>query len=134
MTSFALSDYQNENVMKISFNDPNLLEWLDAEADYDCLSFGVIKMDYNGMVTEYNRAQFDLTGVAAENAVGKHFFTQVAPCTNNFMVAEKYRQGILDESLPYIFTYITKPTKVELRLIKGRKGNQYLLAQAPQND
>lgn len=120
--------------MKKLFNDPNLPEWLDAEVDYDRLSFGVVKMDYDGIVTEYNRAQFDLTGVAAENAIGKHFFTQVAPCTNNFMVAERYRQSILDESLPYIFTYITKPTKVELRLIKGPKGNQYLLAQTPQND
>lgn len=120
--------------MKKSFNDPDLPEWLDAEVDYDQLSFGVVKMDHKGIVTEYNRTESNLTGIAAENAIGKHFFTQVAPCTNNFMVAERYSQRILDEFLPYIFTYITKPTKVELRLIKGLKGNQYLLAQTPQND
>ena len=48
--------------------------------------------------------------------------------SNNFMVAEKYQTEVLDEVIPYMFTYITKPTPVELRLIKGKNGNQYLLA------
>ncbi len=41
--------------MKKLFNDPDLPEWLDAEADYDRLSFGVVKMDYNGIVTGMSR-------------------------------------------------------------------------------
>jgi hypothetical protein len=45
------------------------------------------------------------------------------------MVAEKYMGDVLDETIPYIFTYITKPTKVKLRLIKGKNGYQYLLTQ-----
>jgi hypothetical protein len=44
------------------------------------------------------------------------------------MVAEKFNAKQLDETLPYMFTYVTKPTPVELRLIKGSNGNQYLLA------
>jgi hypothetical protein len=44
------------------------------------------------------------------------------------MVAEKYKKDILDEVIQYMFTYITKPTPVELRLIKGKNGSQYLLA------
>jgi photoactive yellow protein len=107
-----------------------VLEWLDsnpAEA-YDALPFGVVKMSYDGVVKAYSKAQSDLSVVAKENAKGKNFFTQVAPCTNNFMVAEKCKIDSLDETMPYMFTYITQPTPVQLRLIEGSNGNQYLLA------
>lgn len=114
----------------MTFNAPKISEWLDANPadNFDSLSFGVVKMDYNGFVVSYSHSLYILTGVSKENAVGKHFFTQVAPCTNNFMIAEKYKLPELDETLPYMFTYITKPTPVELRLIKGSNGNQYMLA------
>jgi photoactive yellow protein len=85
-------------------------------------------MNYKGIVTAYNSTISDIGGISKENAMGKNFFTQVAPCTNNFMVAEKYQQDLLDEEIPYMFTYITQPTPVILRLLKGKKGNQYLLA------
>jgi len=112
------------------FDAPSLAEWLDANSSesFDSLPFGVVKMDHTGIVLSYSNSQSILSGVSKENAVGKHFFTQVAPCTNNFMVAEKYNAKQLDETLPYMFTYVTKPTPVELRLIKGSNGNQYLLA------
>jgi len=115
----------------MTFNTPAIGEWLDSnsEENLDSLPFGVVKMDYHGIVSLYNQTQSDLSGVLKENAIGKHFFTQVAPCTNNFMVSEKYHKEQLDEILPYMFTYITKPTPVDLRLIKGSNGNQYLLAQ-----
>ncbi|TKC63566.1 photoactive yellow protein [Pedobacter hiemivivus] len=114
--------------MKIS--DNGLPTWLDANTDeaYDDLDFGIVRMDYRGIITAYNSAESALSGVTKENAIGKHFFTQVAPCTNNFMVAERYKEEELDEVIPYMFTYVTKPTKVELRLIKAKNGNQYLLA------
>lgn len=110
----------------MTFDDPSLPEWLDASLveNFDSLPFGVVKMDYDGTVLYYNEPQSNLSGVSRENAIGKHFFTMVAPCTNNFMVSEKYKAQQLDEILPYMFTCITKPTKVELRLIKGNRGNQ----------
>jgi photoactive yellow protein len=117
--------------MEKSFQSPKLAEWLKAktENDYDQLEFGLVKMDVKGIVTAYNRAESEIAGVKKENAIGKHFFTQIAPCTNNFMVAEKYKDETLDELVPYIFTYITKPTKVTLRLLKDDSGYQYLLVQ-----
>ncbi len=116
--------------MEIAFNSPALLGWLDTHSDdsYDSLPFGIVKMDYSGKIIAYSDALTVLAGISKENAVGKNFFTEVAPCTNNFMVAEKYKNKELDEALPYMFTYITKPTPVELRLIKGINGHQYLLA------
>ncbi len=116
--------------MKQSFDDANLLNWLDdAQAeDLDHLDFGVVRMNYENTVTAYNNAECKISGLDKTYTIGKHFFEQVAPCTNNFMVSEKYKNDVLDETLPYIFTHITKPTKVTIRLLKGKMGYQYLLA------
>ena len=116
--------------MQPEFSSNEILVWLENQEQsvYDSLPFGLIRMTSDGIVVNYNKAESDIAGVAPENAIGKHFFTEVAPCTNNFMVAEKYTSPELDEELDYIFTYITQPTKVRLRLLKSA-GNthQYLL-------
>lgn len=116
--------------MKQSFDDANLLTWLDnaQPKDLDILDFGVVRMNYENTVMAYNDAECEISGFDKNNTIGKNFFVQVAPCTNNFMVSEKYKNDVLDETLPYIFTHITKPTKVILRLLKGEMGYQYLLA------
>jgi photoactive yellow protein len=116
--------------MKHEFDRPDLAEWLATQSEdhYHELDFGLVRLNQEGMVVAYNQALTDLTGVTGEYALGKHFFTEVAPCTNNFMVAEKYSQPTLDETLPYMFTYVTAPMKVRLRLIKDSDGNASLLA------
>ena len=46
------------------------------------------------------------------------------------MVAEKYKLAELDEELDYLFTYVTSPIKVRLRLLKSSAHtHQYLIAQ-----
>lgn len=112
-----------------SFSDVDILDWLDANEGeiLDSLPFGVVRFNQQGIVTAYNLNISIIGGVSRENAIGKNFFIQVAPCTNNFMVAEKYQQTSLDEEIPYMFTYITQPTPVILRLLKGNSGKQYLL-------
>jgi photoactive yellow protein len=116
--------------MTPAFSDANIIDWLDthSEENYDSLPYGVVQMNGQGIVTAYNTYESVIGGISKENAIGKNFFVQVAPCTNNFMVAEKYKQESLDEELPYLFTYVTQPTPVILRLIKGTNGKQYLLA------
>jgi photoactive yellow protein len=115
--------------MKPTFSEAHIIDWLDSNSEYsfNSLPFGVVQMNRQGIVTAYNSSISIIGGVSRENAMGKNFFIQVAPCTNNFMVAEKYQLDSLDEEMPYMFTYITQPTPVILRLIKGKNGNQYLL-------
>lgn len=112
------------------FSSKEILAWLEnqEESVYNGLPFGLIRMNSDGIVVNYNKAESDIAGIAPENAKGKHFFTEVAPCTNNFMIAEKYTLPDLDEELDYIFTYIIQPTKVRLRLLKSAgMSHQYLL-------
>ena len=107
------------------------LEALDNDA-YDELDFGLIKMDRKGNVLAYNKWEAQLAANNQEAVIGKNFFTQIAPCTNNFMVSEKYGlfQGQLDETMDYVFTYRIKPTPVRLRLLAHESSsNQYLAVQ-----
>jgi len=118
--------------MKIDFSSANLLDWLEIQADaiFDELPFGIVKMDSNGVVVYYNKKESSITGVDPSMAMGKNFFVQIAPCTNNFMVAEKYKLAELDEELDYLFTYVTTPTKVRLRLLKSAAHlHQYMVVQ-----
>ncbi|MDX1908505.1 MAG: photoactive yellow protein [Bacteroidia bacterium] len=98
-------------------------------AAFDTLDVGVVEMDLQGQVLRINQYETDLSGIPAHQSVGKHFFSQVAPCTNNFMVAQRYIDtDSLDEMLDYVFTYRMKPTRVRLRMLKAAaEPLQYLL-------
>ncbi len=108
-----------------------LIELADATADQlDDLPFGVVRMDRQGIVADYNRFESNLSGLSPDRVIGRHFFELIAPCTNNFMVASRFGEDSLDEQLDYVFTYKMKPTKVRLRLLKSpASGHQYLLVE-----
>jgi photoactive yellow protein len=116
-----------------SFTDPDLLDRLEAaeDATLDTAPFGVIGMTEDGVVTSYNAAESRLAGLEPARVVGRHFFSAVAPCTNNFMVAHRFEmEPVLDAIIHYVFTLRMKPTRVKLRLLKqpGRR-RMYLLVE-----
>ena len=87
-------------------------------------------MDHKGVVTNYNRFESNLSGLSTERVVGKQFFVQVAPCTNNYMVAARFDEESIDDEIEYVFTYKMKPTKVRLRLLKSPgSDHQYVLVE-----
>jgi photoactive yellow protein len=107
--------------MDCNFTEPGLLERLETldDAALNALPFGVVAMAENGTVTRYNWAESQLSGLAPENVVGRHFFSAVAPCTNNFMVAHRFEtEPALDIVIDYVFTLRLRPTAVRLRLLK----------------
>jgi photoactive yellow protein len=76
-------------------------------------------MDEDGRVVSYNRAESELSGLDRSQVVGQDFFTQVAPCANNYLVAQRYLdEEDLDDTIEYVFTYRMLPTPVRLRLIR----------------
>lgn len=106
------------------------LEKLNLEELHQ-LNFGVVRILKEGEILAFNNYESEVSGVAVEEALGKNFFTQVAPCVNNFMVAERYSSDtVVDEIIDYIFTYRVKATKVKLRIIvKPDREHQYLLVE-----
>jgi photoactive yellow protein len=105
-----------------SFADPGVFDWLctASAADLDRLPYGVIAMSLDGTVEAYNSTESRLAGLKAERVLGKNFFTSVAPCTNNFMVAHRFQtEADLDAVIDYVLTLRMRPQKVHLRMLRS---------------
>lgn len=95
------------------------LAGLDAER-LDALPFGVIGFTSDAIVTLYNATESRNAGLSPQRVLGKHFFEEVAPCMNNFMVAQRFDdEDELDDVVPYVLTLRMRPTPVRLRLLKA---------------
>ena len=87
----------------------------------DKMPFGVTQVDKEGNIklyNSYNRDEFaDFKG---QDVTGKNYFTDVAPCANNFMFSGRFKRGIengnLNSIFDYLFTYKLAPTKVKVHL------------------
>ena len=44
----------------------------------------------------YSKGESKLSGYTAEEVMGRHFFTDVAPCTNNRLIYRPFQEGILN--------------------------------------
>lgn len=108
----------------LSFSTPALLDQLaqlNAE-QLDQLDFGVIGFDTDTNVCRYNRTESEAAGLTAPRVLGQPLFTNVAPCLNNFMVAQRFEdaedgQSALDDTIDYVLTLRMRPIKVQLRLL-----------------
>lgn len=91
-----------------------------TEAELDALPFGVIGFLPDYIVTSFNQAESKAAGLSASRVIGTHFFHEVAPCMNNFMVAQRFEdENRLDDIISYVLTLRMRPTPVRLRLIKS---------------
>jgi photoactive yellow protein len=108
----------------LAFDQPDLGQRLAALADeqLDDAAFGIIGFDDATVVRRYNRFESQAAGLSPQRVVGQPFFTSVAPCMNNFMVAQRFDDAqadgaALDETISYVLTLRMRPTKVRLRLL-----------------
>lgn len=90
----------------------------------NALEFGVIGFDDEGIVKVYNAYESKMTGLSYESVIDADLFSTVAPCMNNFLVAQKFEDAIdekveLDEIVNFVLTLKMKPTRVKLRLISA---------------
>jgi photoactive yellow protein len=109
---------------KTSFSEGRLQAWLDQSTKpaVDALDFGVIGFDSAGIVRVYNRYESAAAGLSPTRVLGQPLFTVVAPCMNNFMVAQRFEDAqqagtVLDETIDYVLTLRMLPVKVKLRLL-----------------
>ena len=108
-----------------------------SDADIDLLEFGVIGIDAAGVVRRYNAFESKLAGLSPQRVLGHPLFTVVAPCMNNFMVAQRFEDAAitataLDVTIDYVLTLRMRPVKVRLRLLaQPGEGMRYVLVQRP---
>ena len=122
---------------QLAFDQPDLhlsLAALPVEA-LDSLDFGVIGFDAETVVVQYNSFESRAAGLSPQRVLGQPLFTLVAPCMNNFMVAQRFEDAAqsaaaLDDTLDYVLTLRMRPVKVKLRLLAGAAaGTRYVLVQ-----
>ena len=108
----------------IDFSAPAIGDCLDSLSPeaLDDLSFGVIGIDAAGDVCRYNRFESECAGLSKPSTLGRPLFTVVAPCMNNFMVAQRFEDAAatgqpLDTTIDYVLTLRMRPVKVKLRLV-----------------
>lgn len=106
------------------FDHPDLFRMLDELSgdELDALNFGIIGFDEEGSVRRYNAFEAKSAGLSTANVVGNHLFTVVAPCMNNFMVAQRFEDAAesstaLDDTIDYVLTLRMRPSRVQLRLL-----------------
>jgi photoactive yellow protein len=124
----------------LSFASPDLLARLAhlAPDDLDRLDFGVIGFDRDTNVCQYNRTESDAAGITPPRVLGQPLFTNVAPCMNNFMVAQRFEDAeddgtVLDATIDYVLTLRMRPVKVALRLLAAPgSAIRYVLVQRKQ--
>ncbi len=126
-------------VISISFTTPSIGPRIDSltEDQLDALDFGVIGFDADTIVRLYNTFEAKYAGLSRERVVGQPLFTTVAPCMNNFLVAQRFEDAAgsgapLDTTIDYVLTLRMRPIKVQLRLVAGPDlKTRYVLVHRP---
>ena len=111
-------------ISTINFEQSDIGVALDglSGAELDSLEFGVIGFDAETLVRRYNALESQMAGLASTRVLGSALFTVVAPCMNNFLVAQRFEDSAadgvaLDAVMDYVFTLRMRPSKVILRLV-----------------
>jgi photoactive yellow protein len=120
-----------------AFHEPGLLNHLDSlsESELNDLDFGVIGFDAEGVVRRYNTYESAAAGLSPSRVVGHTLFTVVAPCMNNYLVAQRFEDAaaagdLLDATIDYVLTLRMRPVKVKLRLLASSGAvHRYVLVQ-----
>lgn len=101
------------------------------QSNADDLPFGLIELTDKGQILIYNQWESDMTGTAPAKALGKHFFLEIAPCTNNRLFYGRFKKGMsedsFDVSFNYTFSYRMQPKKVRIRMLTDQKTSRHFI-------
>ncbi len=111
--------------------DPDAAQALLASADemtpaeLDTLPYGMIQLDAAGRILKYNAVESRLASLPQEQAVGKQFFTEIAPCTKVQDFYGRFKEGVIRESLDtsfqFHFAFKQSPRDVTVRLFYSKR-------------
>ena len=96
-----------------------------TSAELDLLPYGMIQLDANGRILKYNAVESRLASLPQAQAIGKQFFTEVAPCTKVQDFYGRFKEGVIRESLDtafqFHFAFKQQPRDVTVRLFYSRR-------------
>lgn len=93
--------------------------------ELDRLPFGMIQLDRTGRILNYNAVESKLASMPREHALGKQFFTEIAPCTKVQQFYGRFKEGViretLDTSFRFHFAFLQSPRDVTVRLLYSKR-------------
>lgn len=110
-----------------SLDKDALLQQADelSVAELDALPYGMIQLDSSGRILKFNAVESRLASLPQAQQVGKHFFTEVAPCTKVQEFYGRFKEGVLRESLDatfaFHFAFKQNPRDVTVRLFYSKR-------------
>jgi len=117
----------------IDIHLPRQLDALSPE-QLDSLPFGAIRVDAEGRILFYSRAQSNITQRERTSVIGRNFFTEVAPCTVVPEFYGRFRRGVLtgqlNSTFEFVFDFEMQPVQVRISMQNStREGEFWILAQ-----
>lgn len=116
----------------IDFDSPDLaaqVEKLRPE-QIDTLPFGSIRLDPALRVTFYSKAEAELSGYADRPAIGRIFFSEIAPCMSNpeFLgrIEAARARGKLDLEFTWIGDFADRDRELQVRVLSASDGGVWL--------
>ena len=104
-----------------------LLQAADAMSaeELDRLPYGMIQLDSAGRIMKFNAVESRLAALPQQQQIGKHFFTEVAPCTKVQEFYGRFKEGVLHEALDttfqFHFAFKQNPRDVTVRLFYSKR-------------
>ncbi len=96
-----------------------------APEELDRLPYGMIQLDRSGRILNYNAVESKLASLRKEDAIGKQFFTEIAPCTKVQEFYGRFKEGVIHESLDtsfrFHFAFKQSPRDVTVRLLYSKR-------------
>ena len=96
-----------------------------SPAEIDALPYGMIQLDGGGRILKFNSVESRLASLPQQQQIGKHFFTEVAPCTKVQAFYGRFKEGVLQEQLDttfsFHFAFKQNPRDVTVRLFYSKR-------------
>ncbi len=99
------------------------------EGEIDRLPFGLIAVDHDGTIEQYNAYESKLSRLAKERVIGRNFFADVAPCTavkefQGRFVRFAAEPGEGAESFGFVFPFSFGRQVVNITFLRSAKSEQ----------
>ncbi|EWY36135.1 hypothetical protein N825_29710 [Skermanella stibiiresistens SB22] len=116
----------------ITFDMPGLARAVEglSPAEVDTLPFGAIRLDADDRVVLYSAAEARLSGYGARPALGRAFFTEMAPCMDNpafrGRIARASAAGRFDLEFGWIGDFSDRSRELQVRVLPATGGGCWI--------
>ncbi len=97
-----------------------------SEDEVDALPFGLISVDHDGNIEQYNSYESRLARLPKDRVIGRNFFRDVAPCTAVQEFMGRFQRFVSEpgdgaESFDYVFAFAFGRQHVNITLLRSSK-------------